>query len=401
MHPTQPAATAAFLGTLPRPSRAAILVAAVGFVAVPLLLGQVVSLRQGLLFLIGGLMGVTLYHAAFGFTGGWRALVIDRRGRSMRAQMLMVAAAAVVILPMLQAGTFLGQPLAGAIAPTGISVLVGAALFGVGMQLGGGCGSGTLFTVGGGSARMLITLIFFCIGALIGTAHLGWWMALPSLGIISLGKSLGTAGALAVTLAGLGAVALLTVGVELRRHGRLEAAAPAARHGLWRLARGPWPLFGGGLILAALNIATLMTAGHTWSVTYGFGLWAAKISQVAGLDVASWPFWTTAFSARALERPVIFDTTSVMNFGIILGAALAAGLAGRFAPKVDLSPGSVAAAVIGGLLLGYGARLGFGCNIGALFSGIASGSLHGWLWFASAFAGTIIGTRLRPIFGLG
>jgi hypothetical protein len=40
--------------------------------------------------------------------------------------------------------------------------------------------------------------------------------------------------------------------------------------------------------------------------------------------------------------------------------------------------------VIGaGLVLGYSARLAFGCNVGAYFSGIASGSLHGWVWFAS------------------
>lgn len=381
-------------------NRGVVLAALAGFALLPLWLWQAVSLRQGLLFLIGGAMGVTLYHAAFGFTGGWRAMVRDRRGRGIRAQMLMIAAACVAIIPMLQAGSFLGQPLAGAIAPVGVSVLVGAALFGIGMQLGGGCGSGTLFTVGGGSARMVVTLVFFCIGALIGTAHLGWWMSLPSLGAIGLGARVGAPGAIALTLAGLAAVALASALVEIRRHGRIEARAPEPRHGLNRFLRGPWPLFGGGLLLAALNIATLMTAGHTWSVTYAFGLWAAKISALGGLDVASWPFWTTPFSARALERPVWFDTTSIMDFGIILGAALAAGMANRFAPKVDLSPGSLAAAVIGGLMLGYGARLGFGCNIGALFSGIASGSLHGWLWFASAFAGTIIGIRLRPLFGL-
>jgi hypothetical protein len=34
---------------------------------------------------------------------------------------------------------------------------------------------------------------------------------------------------------------------------------------------------------------------------------------------------------------------------------------------------------VGGSLLGYGARLAYGCNIGAYFSGIASSSLHGWL----------------------
>jgi hypothetical protein len=61
---------------------------------------------------------------------------------------------------------------------------------------------------------------------------------------------------------------------------------------------------------------------------------------------------------------------------------------------------SLTAAVIGGLLLGYGARIAYGCNIGAYFSGISSSSVHGWLWFAAAFAGNAFGTRLRPFFGL-
>jgi uncharacterized membrane protein YedE/YeeE len=61
---------------------------------------------------------------------------------------------------------------------------------------------------------------------------------------------------------------------------------------------------------------------------------------------------------------------------------------------------SLAAAIVGGLLLGYGARLAYGCNIGAYFSGIASGSLHGWVWLVAAFAGNAVGVRLRPFCGL-
>ncbi len=80
---------------------------------------------------------------------------------------------------------------------------------------------------------------------------------------------------------------------------------------------------------------------------------------------------------------------------------LAALLAGRFRPHWSVPARSLAAAVIGGLLLGYGARVAYGCNIGAYFSGIASGSLHGWLWLPAAFAGNTIGTYLRPAFGLG
>lgn len=51
-------------------------------------------------------------------------------------------------------------------------------------------------------------------------------------------------------------------------------------------------------------------------------------------------------------------------------------------------------------MLGYGARIAFGCNIGALFSGVASTSLHGWLWGAAALAGAPVGVWLRRRFSL-
>jgi uncharacterized membrane protein YedE/YeeE len=370
------------------------------FVIGSVVIGQVVDLRQTVLFLIGGLLGATLYHASFGFTGGWRRLVVEKRGAAVRAQMLMVAIAAVVFIPLLAGGTAFGRPLAGAVAPVGVSVLVGAGIFGLGMQLGGGCGSGTLFTVGGGSARMLVTLAAFIFGALIGTAHLPWWLVQPSLPSISLGTSLGAPLAVIVTLAGLAAIAGITVLIERRAHGGLEQASKPKTQGLSRLLQGPWPLVGAAVLLALLNIATLLIAGHPWSITYGFGLWGAKLAQSVGVPVETWTFWTAPAQAQALGRSVLFDITSVMDFGILLGAALAAGLAGKFAPKAALPLKSALAAVIGGLLMGYGARLSFGCNIGALFSGIASGSLHGWVWFAAAFAGSFVGIALRPIFGL-
>jgi uncharacterized membrane protein YedE/YeeE len=183
--------------------------------------------------------------------------------------------------------------------------------------------------------------------------------------------------------------------VERRTHGRL-LDEPA--HGGW--LRGPWPLVAGAIGLAVVNIATLLIGGRSWGVTSAFALWGAKAASAIGLDVASWPYWSAAAQATALRQSVLLDVTSVMDFGIVLGALLAAILAGRFSPTWKISMPSLAAAVIGGLLLGYGARLAYGCNIGAYFSGIASGSLHGWLWLVAAFAGNIAGTRLRPMFDL-
>lgn len=120
-------------------------------------------------------------------------------------------------------------------------------------------------------------------------------------------------------------------------------------------------------------------------------LWGSKIAALGGLDVASWPYWKVPANAKMLQEGIFADVTSVMDFGIILGALLAAGLAGKFSPSWRVAPLSLLAAVIGGLLLGYGARLAYGCNIGAYFSGIASSSLHGWVWLAAAFAGSWLG----------
>ena len=50
--------------------------------------------------------------------------------------------------------------------------------------------------------------------------------------------------------------------------------------------------------------------------------------------------------------------------------------------------------MLGGLLMGYGARIGFGCNIGALFSGIASFSVSGWVYMVFLFLGAWVGSKL-------
>ena len=371
--------------------------------AVAILLGAwylnaVISWRQAALFIVGVWAGVVLYHAAFGFTSAWRVFISDRRGAGLRAQMLMLAITCAVFFPLLASGTFMGQPLRGSISPVGVGVAAGAFIFGLGMQLGGGCASGTLFSVGGGSIRMVITLFFFIIGSVIGTAHMGWWTAQPALPATSIVTAWGPWSSLAASLALFAAIAWITMAAERRRHGQL---IDDVRPGIGpRWLSGPWPLVAGAIGLAIVNIATLTIGGRPWGVTSAFALWGAKWFAALGIDVASWPYWTAPAQAAALKSSVLMDVTSVMDFGIILGAVLAAILAGRFAPVLKASGRSLAAAVIGGLLLGYGARIAYGCNIGAYFSGIASGSLHGWLWLVAAFAGNIFGTRLRPMFDL-
>lgn len=352
--------------------------------------------HQVLLWLVGLALGITLYHAAFGFTGAYRDLFLGRGSVGVQAQLGLIAMTCVPFALLFAHADRLGLDLYGAWAPVGSQVAIGAFLFGIGMQLGGGCGSGTLFGAGGGDARTAVTLLFFCVGSFWASLHMGFWQSLPGRDAVVLGERLGWATAAMLQ------VALLTGLLLLLRWKAPDRAAsrPPTDGDRSRLLRGPWNPWVGALALSLLAVATLLLAGHPWTITWAFSLWGAKAAVLAGWDPSASAFWSAPFQSAALAAPVLADTTSVMNLGILLGACAAAGLAGRFAPTLRIGPRPLAAAVLGGLMLGYGARIAFGCNIGAFYSGVASTSLHGWLWIAAALPGNWVGVRLRPRFEL-
>jgi uncharacterized membrane protein YedE/YeeE len=352
--------------------------------------------RTSLLWLAGCALGYAVVCASVSFAGAFRALFAEGRGVGLRMQAIMLGLGASLFLPALALGTIGDQPLRGFVFPVGLALALGAFLFGVGMQLGGGCASGALCAVGGGQGlRMWATLIAFVGGATFAAYDVERWSQWPALPPISLPDRLGAPGA---WLASLGAVALLwaaSVLVERRRRGEVEPL-------VWRRAPGGgWPLVWGAVALALLNFATLLIAGRPWAITAAFPLWGSKALEALTLaDPAFWPFWEDPTRTEAFLRPVWLDRTSLMDAGMILGAALAALSRGRPADFSLPALRPLAAAVLGGGLLGYGATIGSGCNISAYFSGFSSGSLHGWVWIFPALAGNWLGLRLRPAFGL-
>lgn len=238
----------------------------------------------------------------------------------------------------------------------------------------------------------------FIAGSVLATFHMPFWWDTPSLGEISLAATFGWTEAVILQLAAFGMIAVATIWVERRRLGVPRPVILSVR-GWRRLIHGPWPLLAGGVALAVLNALTLALAGHPWTITWAFTLWGGKTLQAVGYDLSALPFWRGEFQQAALAASIFADVTSVMDIGIVLGALLGAGLAGRFAPRrfpIRIVP----VAILGGLLLGYGARIAYGCNIAAYFGGIASTSLHGWLWGAAAVLGTVVGVRLRRLFGV-
>ncbi len=336
-----------------------------------------VSIRQSLLFIVGIGLGLVLAGMRFGFTTGWRNLIEKRDASGVYAQILLLAIAASISLPLLAA---FPTELSAALGPPSISLLLGALVFGAAMQIADGCGSGTLYKAGLGIPLNMAILPVFALGSFLGSAHLGWWLELGKTNPVSLLDSAGLGGALALTFAGLAVLAALSW--------------------WWSKGAGTFSsnlnkkLLVGAILLALLAVVNLVIAGQPWGIVYGFGLWAGKIAQAANLfDPASNAFWSQATNARALEQSVFLDLTTITNLGILAGALLI--FAGKQEQQKKLDGTQWLVGIIAGFLLGYSSRLAFGCNVGAMVSGISTGSLHGWIWVALAFIGSLAGVRIR------
>ena len=373
MSTARPAAAARAPGVDVAPA----LVAATLLAALTAATAVTVSGRQAAILVVAAGLGVALYHGALGFTAMWRRWLATGDGTGVRVQLGIIALGSLGVMPLV-GGWLPGFSAYGAVAPLGPELVLGAALFGLGMQLANGCGSGTLFTLGGGSTKMLLTLAAFVAGSLAATFHLHLWRELPGLPAFSTVHAWGVPAALAAQ------AALLVV---LARLARPRGAAA-------------WSVHAAAAALAVLAVVLFWLQGAPWGVTFAFALWGGKLYEAVGGDLAAVPFWSAGWAQAALDESVLRNATSVTNFGVILGALLAAALAGRFRPPLTVPWGPALAAVIGGLAMGYGARLAWGCNIGALLGGTMSGSLHGWVWLAAALAGMWLGVKLRPKFGL-
>ena len=368
--PVQPAATAARSTAWARR-----LPLALGTLALFGWLLWSVSSRQALLLLVGVGLGATLAGARFGFTTGWRHLVESRDPAGVYGQIVLLGLLAALSMPIL---AHFPETTA-ALGPPSVSLLVGAFVFGACMQVADGCGSGQLYKAGLGVPLNMAILPLFALGSFVGSAQLNGWLALGATEPVGLVQRWGVGGALAATLAGL---ALITLGV----------GAWCGQH--FSVRRIPRRWLWGALGLALLATLNLMIAGQPWGVVYGFGLWGAKAATALGLfDPTANAFWSDPGHAERLHQTLLLDVTSITNIGILAGALWVA--ARRPQTPRALTRKQWAIGLVAGFLLGYSSRLAFGCNVGAMVSGISTGSVHGWLWVPMAFLGTLVGLRVR------
>lgn len=158
--------------------------------------------------------------------------------------------------------------------------------------------------------------------------------------------------------------------------------------------KSAWTYVVGAVLLSLFQIVTLATTGEPWGVSGVFANWGAWLYRAVGGNVDKWHYFSSKGAQATLNSGFFNDPASIRNLAIIFGALLATLLASQFKIKKIKSKKQLVAASLGGLLMGYGARIGFGCNIGAFYSGIASLSLSGWVFGVFLFLGAIVGSKL-------
>ncbi|MBI9102833.1 MAG: YeeE/YedE family protein [Spirochaetales bacterium] len=155
-----------------------------------------------------------------------------------------------------------------------------------------------------------------------------------------------------------------------------------------------WPYVTGAILLSIFQIVTLASTGSPWGVSGVLANWGAWLYELVGGNVDKWYYFSSPGAQATLDNGFLKDPGTMRNVGLILGALFATLMASQFKIKKIKSKKQIVAAILGGLLMGYGARIGFGCNIGALFSGISSLSLSGWVYAVFLFLGAMVGSKL-------
>ncbi|MCR4431199.1 MAG: YeeE/YedE thiosulfate transporter family protein [Tepidanaerobacteraceae bacterium] len=163
----------------------------------------------------------------------------------------------------------------------------------------------------------------------------------------------------------------------------------------------PWPYWIGGVLLGLLNVVLLALTGSAWQVTGGFLLWGAGVLELLGFRPFEWEFFKIydyKFGEIILHHNIFINKYTILNIGVVAGSLAATLLASQFRLKKAKNIRQAMFALLGGIMMGYGARLTGGCNIGSFFSGIPSFSLHAWVFWIFVILGAWAGVNVLKRF---
>jgi hypothetical protein len=347
--------------------------------------------------LIGLLLGIVFQRGRFCFYCITRDFIQERNSGPMFAILVALAVGGVGYAVIF--GAFLPNPISDRLPPDAhigpVSwVGAGAGLaFGLGMTLSGACISGHLYRLGEGYLRAPFALVGSLIG--FGLGFFTWQTlyidTLSEAPVSWLPTQLGYGGALILHLALLGGLGLLFLRrlppIPDRPGGKLTL-----RYLRELIFRERWNPLVTGTLVGLIGIAAYFRV-EPLGVTAQIGSISRTLGQNAGLLADRLPGLDT-FAGCATQVIHTITNNGFLVVALVLGAFAAALLSGNFKLSRLTFQNSLTA-ILGGILMGWGAMTALGCTVGTLLSGISAFAVSGWVFGAAAFGGVWLGLKLN------
>jgi uncharacterized membrane protein YedE/YeeE len=274
-----------------------------------------------------------------------------------------------------------------------LSMLLGGALFGVGMTMAGGCANKNLLRLGGGSIRSLVVLTFIAISAYMTLKGLfGQWRASyldpVAIDLSSLGMKSQSLAELLARLTGLPAKTALLLTLCVIALGLLVFVFKDKRF------RNNLTQVTGAIALGLLVIAAWYLTGHvgfaenpdTLEMVY-FGTNTRTIESMSFVA-------PTAYSLEMLmlwtdkSLHVTFGIATVI--GVVLGSLVYALSTRSFRWEGFASLDDLRNQLIGAVLMGFGGVTAMGCTVGQGLSGISTLALGSFLAMTGIIGGSVV-----------
>ena len=367
--------------------------------------------RNGFLVLLSGLFGFILKFGPFGYTCTFKSMIVKQDFSEYRDMLIMLFTGTLLcsifemfpLRPLFPTNP--DAKLSDSSARIGLSLVIGSFLFGIGMQLGSGCASGTFVGIGGGFLKAYVVLPFFIIGATIFTLNpfYHFWSKLPK---TEKEVTIPFYCTLLILLALYGITLLIDFLKEKKKKDRKELISDDNGDTKQLIppenekdtekdikekeeSKSTIKLYSSlHNVIVAVSIGIVISlfylcVGSMIGVMGVFSYIGAYFLKLFGATPEKWDFFDGQLPKNMFDE-TIFNSDLLMA----MGAFVAASIKGVFGKSQNKGAMEYVKGMIGGLLMGMGARMAGGCNIGAMTSGITSSSLHGFIWMFSAILGS-------------
>lgn len=148
-----------------------------------------------------------------------------------------------------------------------------------------------------------------------------------------------------------------------------------------------FPPWFSGLLLAVLNTFLFIITGKPWGIGGGETKIVAFIENI--------------FSPAHVSSNLYFQTFTpeinwfvLMIIGIIIGSFISAKIGTDFKIRMPQERKWLVYTFVGGMLMGFGERIGNGCNVGHILSGVSQFSIGSIVGSVFIVVGAYIGSKI-------